>query len=172
MAVVPEADRGLRAVGLGATLLQLRNPGASARAVEREAGRLVTEATVPVIVNSRVDVALAVGAAGAHLPEADLPVAAARRLLGDARLLGRSVHSAEAAVEAEIQGADYVVFGPVFASASHRVQPPAGLAALREVARRVAIPVLAIGGIDAARAAACLEAGAAGFAAIGYFDGR
>lgn len=172
MAVVPEADRGLRAVGLGATLLQLRNPGASARAVEREAARLVTEAPVPVIVNGRVDLALAVGAAGAHLPEADLPVAAARRLLGDARLLGRSVHSAEAAVEAEIQGADYVVFGPVFASASHRGQPPAGLAALREVARRVAIPVLAIGGIDAARAAACLEAGAAGFAAIGYFDGR
>ena len=170
MAVVREADRGLRAVELGATLLQLRKPDATARALELEAGRLVTEAPVPVIVNSRVDVALAVAAAGAHLPEADLPVTAARRLLGDAGLLGRSVHSAETAVEAEAQGADYLVFGPVFSSTSHPGQPPAGLEALREVARCVAIPVLAIGGVDAAKAAACIEAGAAGFAAIGYFD--
>lgn len=172
MAVVREAESGVRAFELGATLLQLRNPDATARALEHEAARLVKDVPVPVVVNGRVDVALAAGAAGAHLPEADLPVAAARRLLGDARLLGRSVHSAAAAVEAEAQGADYVVFGPVFASASHPGQRPVGLEALREVVRCVAIPVLAIGGVDAARAAACLEAGASGFAAIGYFRDR
>ena len=170
MAVVRKADTGLRAVELGATALQLRNPDATVRTLEREAARLVTEAPVPVVINGRVDLALAVAAAGAHLPEADLPVAAARRLLGAARLLGRSVHSTDSALQAEAQGADYVVFGPVFASTSHQEQPPAGLEALREVARCVAIPVLAIGGVDAARAAECLEAGASGFAAIGYFD--
>jgi len=172
MAVVREAEAGLRAVELGATMLQLRNPDATVRALEREAARLVGEASVPVVINGRVDLALAVAAAGAHLPEADLPVAAARRLLGNARLLGRSVHSAAAAVEAEAEGADYVVFGPVFASASHPGQQPVGLDALREVARCVAIAVLAIGGVDATRAAACAEAGASGFAAIGYFEKR
>lgn len=172
MAVVREADTGLRAVELGATVLQLRNRDATVRTLEREACRLVTEAPVPVVINGRVDLALAVAAAGAHLPEADLPVAAARRLLGAARLLGRSVHSTDSAVQAEAQGADYVVFGPVFASASHQGQPAAGLEALREVAHSVAIPVLAIGGVDAVRAAACMDQGAAGFAAIGYFERR
>jgi thiamine-phosphate diphosphorylase len=169
MAVVRDAAAGRRAAELGATLLQLRNPDASARALEVEAARLAAHAAVPVVVGGRADVALAAGAAGVHLPERDLPVAAARRLLGRPLLVGRSVHSAGAAVEAEAQGADYVVFGAVFASASHPGRPPAGLDALRRVVEAVRIPVLAIGGIDAARAAACREAGAAGFAAIGYF---
>ena len=171
MAVVRDAQLGLRAVDLGATLLQLRDPDASVREIEREAVRLVAEASVPVVINARVDLALAVGAAGAHLPEADLSVAAARRLLGADRLVGRSVHSVPAALEAAVQGADYVVFGPVFASPTHPGQPPAGLESMREVARAVTIPVLAIGGVDATRAIACMEAGAAGFAAIGYFGG-
>jgi thiamine-phosphate pyrophosphorylase len=170
MAVVLDAEAGLRALEMGASVLQLRHPEASARSLEREAARLVEAvAPAPVLVNSRVDVALAVGAAGAHLPERDLPPAAARRLLGGSRLVGRSVHSVDAAREAESQGADYVVFGPVFATPSHAAGVPAGLEALRAVAAALTIPVLAIGGIDAGRAEACREAGAAGFAAIGYF---
>lgn len=172
MAIVRNAKSGMRAVEMGATLLQLRDPSISVRTLEREAEHLVIEAPLPVVVNSRLDVALAARAAGAHLPEADLPVAAARRLLGDGLLVGRSVHSVAAASEAESQGADYVVFGPVFASDSHPGQTPVGLEALREVVRAVAIPVLAIGGVDAARAAKCIEVGAAGFAAIGYFAGN
>jgi len=105
-----------------------------------------------------------------HLPERDLPVAGARRLLGPDRLVGRSVHSVDAAVRAEAEGADYVVFGSVFASASHPGQEVAGLAALERVAAAVRIPVLAIGGVGADRVAACLAAGAAGFAAIRYFE--
>ena len=172
MAVVRDAQLGLRAVELGATLLQLRDPSASVRALEREARRLIDKVSVPVVVNARADLALAVGAAGVHLPEADIPAAAARRLLGGDRLVGRSVHSVPAAVEAEAQGADYVVFGPVFASSTHPDQAPTGLESLRELARAVSIPVLAIGGVDAPRAIACADAGAAGFAAIGYFGGR
>jgi thiamine-phosphate diphosphorylase len=170
MAIVRDAAAGLRAVELGATLLQLRDPSATTRALEREARRLVAGSAVAVVVSARADLALAVGAAGVHLPERDLPVAAARRLLGADRLVGRSVHSAEAASRAEANGADYVVFGSVFASASHPGQPAAGLEALGRVAAAVRIPVLAVGGVDADGAAACIEAGAAGFAAIGYFE--
>ena len=170
MAVVTTADSGLRAPELGATIVQLRNPAASARELEREAAALVGTSTVPVVISSRVDVALAVGAAGVNLPEQDLPVADARRLLGSDRLVGRSVHSVGAAREAEEEGADYVLFGPVFASASHPGRPAAGLAALAGVAAAVRIPVLAIGGVDHERAEECLRHGAAGFAAISLFE--
>jgi thiamine-phosphate diphosphorylase len=170
MAVVRDAAAGIHAAARGATLLQLRDPGAAVRALEREACRLVAEAPVPVVVSARADLSLAAGAAGVHLPERDLPVAGARRLLGPDRLVGRSVHSADAAVQAEAEGADYVVFGSVFASASHPGLAVAGLAALERVAAAVRIPVLAIGGVDAGRIEACLAAGAAGFAAIRYFE--
>jgi thiamine-phosphate diphosphorylase len=171
MAVVRDAPAGLRAVERGATVVQLRDPEAGGRALLREACRLVAESPAPLVVSGRVDVAIAAGAAGAHLPAHDLPVAAARHLLGPRALLGRSVHSPQAAVAAESEGADYVVFGAVFATASHRGRPAAGLEALRQVAAAVRIPVLAIGGLDPERATVCREAGAAGFAAIGYFAG-
>lgn len=171
MAVVSDAAAGLRAAARGATVLQLRDPAAPVRALEAEATRLVPESPVPVVVSARADLAIAAGAAGVHLPERDLPVAAARRLLGGGRLVGRSVHSVAEAVRAEREGADYVVFGPVFASASHPGREPFGLSGLARVVAAVAIPVIAIGGIDAERAAACRDSGAAGFAAIGYFAG-
>lgn len=169
MALVANAEAGLRAAELGATVIQLRDPEASVRRLEQEARRLVAASRLPVLVSSRCDLALAVEAAGVHLPEGDLPVAAARRLLPRPRLVGRSVHSLAAALEAEAEGADYVIFGPVFETPSHPGRPPAGLEALRLVAGTVRIPVLAIGGVDAARAEDCLRAGAAGFAAIRHF---
>jgi thiamine-phosphate pyrophosphorylase len=171
MAVVSDAAGGLQAVRKGANVLQLRDRGARVRQLEAEARRLVAEAGVPVLISSRADLVLAAGAAGLQLPEGDLPVAAARRLLGPGRLIGRSVHSREAAEKAEAEGADYLVFGPVFPTSSHPGPEAAGLQALEEVAAAVRIPVLAIGGIDRARAQACQEAGASGFAAIGYFKG-
>ena len=169
MALVPGAEAGLRAVAWGATMLLLRDPSAETGDLEREAARLVGAAAVPVVVSARVDVALAVGAAGVHLPEQDLPVVEARHLLPDG-LVGRSVHSLAAAREAEAEGADYVVFGPVFATDSHPGQPATGLERLREVAQGLGIPVLAIGGVDETTAALCRQAGAAGFAAIRHFS--
>jgi thiamine-phosphate diphosphorylase len=171
MAVVTGAAEGLSAAQRGATVVQLRNPPATLRWLEQEASSLVQTSPLPVLVSSRVDLALAAGAAGVHLPEDDIPVATARALLGD-RLLGRSVHSVEAARQAAAEGADYLVFGPVFATDSHPGRPARGLAALMEVTAAVQVPVLAIGGIDAERVRACREAGAAGFAAIGYFRER
>ena len=171
MAIVPDGNAGLRARVRGATILQLRDPEASTRRLEREARRLIPTATVPVIVSSRIDVALATKAYGVHLPERDVPVAEARRLLPKG-LIGRSVHSVEAAREAEEQSADYVVFGPVFPTVTHPDAIPVGLDALREVTEAVKIPVLAIGGVEPALEESCRKAGAAGFAAIAYFQAR
>ena len=168
MAIVSSAAGGMRAAPR-ATLLQLRMKGSTAAVLEHEASKLVASSPVPVVISSRVDVALASDAAGVHLPERDVLVHDARRLLGE-RLIGRSVHSRDSAVAAEQDGADYVIYGPVWPSASHPDAAPVGLDALAEVAGAVRIPVLAIGGMDEERVAECLRAGAAGYAAIGMFE--
>ncbi|MBJ7602631.1 MAG: thiamine phosphate synthase [Candidatus Dormibacteraeota bacterium] len=153
-------------------MLLLRAPELSMRQVEMELRRLVDASPVPVLAHSRCDVALAVGAAGVQLPEVDIPTVDARTLLGPDRLLGRSVHSLAAAKRAESEGADYVVYGPVFPTASHPGRAAVGLGALRDVCLDLRIPVLAIGGVDDMRSQECLAAGAQGFAAIGYFQRR
>jgi thiamine-phosphate pyrophosphorylase len=168
MAVVASAAAGLNAIKKGATMIQLRSPHLTARELEREANALVPKASVPVVVSSRCDVALAAGAAGVNLPERDISVAEARTLMGQ-RLVGRSVHSIESAVAAERQGADFVIFGPVWPSPSHPEDESQGIRALAEVARAVRVPVLAIGGITTERAEECAKAGAAGYAAITLF---
>ncbi len=125
-----------------------------------------------ILVNDRLDVALAGGAGGVHLGGASLPVAEVTRWLraGHAPadfLVGVSCHSLAEAVEAETAGADYVFFGPLFATPSKAAfRPPQGISRLAEVCQRLRIPVLAIGGVTLERAAACLNAGAAGIAAI------
>ncbi|HXM72382.1 MAG TPA: thiamine phosphate synthase [Candidatus Dormibacteraeota bacterium] len=167
MAVVTSASAGLRAAPK-ATVIQLRAPDLSTAALEREARKLVASASVPVVISSRCDVALASGAAGVNLPERDVSVADARKLLGEL-LVGRSVHSIEGALRAEAEDADFVIFGPVWESASHPDLKPAGLSALEAVARATGIPVLAIGGVTAERVDRCLAAGAGGYAAIGLF---
>ena len=168
MAVATGAQEALAAIALGATILQLRSPGLSARRLLEEAVALVARSSVPVVISSRADVAAAAGA-GVNLPEEGLPVAAARRLLGPEALVGRSTHSPEAAREAEREGADYVLFGPVWETASHPRRPGRGLRELEALARSLAIPVIAIGGVDRSRLQQCLDAGAAGYAAIGAF---
>jgi thiamine-phosphate pyrophosphorylase len=150
-------------------VIQLRAPGLSTAALEREARELIAAVSVPVLISSRCDVALACGAAGVNLPERDISIDDARTLLDD-RLVGRSVHSIESALQAEAQGADFVIFGPVWESPSHPGGNPAGLQALEAVAHAVRIPVLAIGGVTEERIAFCLAAGARGYAAIGLFQ--
>jgi thiamine-phosphate diphosphorylase len=168
MAIVTSADAGLRAIGLGATILQLRAPKLTARELEHEGALLVPKSSVPVLVSARCDIAVAVGAAGVNLPERDIGVGDARQLLGQ-RLIGRSVHSLDSAREAAAGGADFVIFGPVWPSPSHEGGEARGLEALARVASALRIPVLAIGGVDVKRAEECLQAGAAGYAAITMF---
>jgi thiamine-phosphate pyrophosphorylase len=167
MAVVSSVNAGLRAAQR-ATIVQLRAPNMTTAAFEKAARDLIAGVSVPVLVSSRCDVALACGAAGVNLPERDISVADARTLLDD-RLVGRSVHSIEGALEAEAQDADYVIFGPVWESASHQGLAPTGISALQAVARSVGIPVLAIGGVTEDRIELCLAVGADGSAAIGMF---
>jgi thiamine-phosphate pyrophosphorylase len=99
-----------------------------------------------VLVNGRIDVALAAQTDGVHLPSHAVPIAAARQLLPD-RLIGASVHSLAEATKADSAGADIVTFGHVFTSASHSGEPPRGVDQLERVARAVSCPVVAIGGI-------------------------
>jgi thiamine-phosphate pyrophosphorylase len=130
---------------------------------------------VKLLINDRLDVAWAAGAAGVHLGENSLPIghvvrAKKRSSLGKF-LVGASCHSPEAAAHAAREGADYVFFGPIFATPSKAAfGAPQGLARLAEVCRGVSVPVLAIGGITAENAGACREAGAAGIAAIRLFQ--
>jgi thiamine-phosphate diphosphorylase len=168
MAIVASAHAGLRAAER-ATVVQLRAPDMTARQLETEAIALVAASPVPVVISSRCDIALAAGAAGVNLPERDIAVGEARTLVGH-RLIGRSVHSLLAALQAETDGADFVIFGPVWASNRHAGSIPTGLEALAGVARALRIPVLAIGGITEERIADCQAAGAAGYAAIGLFE--
>ncbi len=165
----------------GVDWIQLREkdlPGGRLAAMTRAA--LSRAARARIIVNDRPDVALAVGAGGVHLGGASLPAGEVLRGLRAAAgrdaaprdfLVGVSTHSLEAARAAERAGASYIFFGPVFATPSKEVYgAPQGLALLAEVCRAVNIPVLAIGGITSENAKDCLEAGAAGIAAIRLFQ--
>jgi thiamine-phosphate pyrophosphorylase len=128
--------------------------------------RRVTAARCPLLINSRLDVALAAGADGVHLPERGLPIAAVRRLAPRGFLIGRSVHSAEGARRAEVEGADYVLLGTIFATESKPDKEPDGLGLVRQATAGLGIPCLAVGGIVPANAASVLEAGAQGVAAV------
>ena len=136
--------------------------------------------SIRVLVNDRLDVAIAERADGVHLGEKSLPIAEAKRLLQSACLKGDidesflagvSCHSLEAAKAAERDGADYIFFGPVFPTPSkQQFGPPQGIQSLQQVCRTVSVPVLAIGGVTLDDAASCIHAGAAGVAAIRLFQ--
>jgi thiamine-phosphate pyrophosphorylase len=148
----------------------------------RIAKNLAASRAIPirVLVNDRVDVAIAERADGVHLGERSLPVGQAKRLIQSASmkqivsesfLTGVSCHSLEAAKAAERDGADYIFFGPVFATPSKATfGAPQGLDRLAQVCRAVAVPVVAIGGITLDNAESCMVAGAAGIAAIRLFE--
>jgi thiamine-phosphate pyrophosphorylase len=158
------------AVQGGASVVQLREKSVSTRDMV-ELGRALLEVTrpagVPLIVNDRVDVALAIEADGVHVGHDDMPVALARRLLGAGRILGASPETLAEAREMEQAGADYLGVGDVYGTPSKAdAGAPIGVAGLAEVMRAVTIPVVAIGGITAANAGPVVEAGAAGVAVI------
>lgn len=178
-AILDRADLALAralVVGAGATVLQVRLKPASTRellAAARMARQVTRAAGAMLVVNDRVDVAIAAEADGVHLGQDDLPPA---RLPAAARarlLVGRSTHTLEQARAARAEDVDYAAFGPVFGTASKESKYAArGLALLAEAARAVApLPLVAIGGIDLARAASVRAAGAAGVAVISVVAG-
>lgn len=149
----------------GATMIQLRLKDVDSRELTGIARMLVRALTIPVVVNDRADVALAAGAAGVHVGVDDIPAAALRRVVPPGFIIGASVGSDDEV--AASAGADYVGIGPVFATLS---KPDAGSAIGTEefarLARRAALPAVAIGGIDALNCREALGAGATGVAVI------
>jgi thiamine-phosphate pyrophosphorylase len=165
-AQLPAAGAALRALPRGAAAVQLRDRSLSARALLEAARKLIALARplgAPVLINDRADVALAAGADGVHLPARGLSAADARALLGPTAVIGVSCHKGDEVAAAARGGADFCVFGPIFKTPG---KSAVGLGALAEAARAAPLPLLAIGGIEASNAAACLDAGAAGVACI------
>jgi thiamine-phosphate pyrophosphorylase len=162
--VLAAAARG----GVGA--VQLREKDLAARELYALGARLrevLDPYHVPLLINDRLDVALALDAAGVHLAGHSLPTAQARCVLGEQKLIGVSAHSLEEAQRAAAERADFVVFGPVFATPSKLAYgPPQGLSQLAAIVQQVPIPVLAIGGIDAANLPQVMQTGAYGVAMI------
>ncbi len=148
--------------------LHVRGPRTSGRALYRAAAGLILPArgaSAWLVVNDRVDVALALGISRVHLGARSIPAPAARPLLGPDACVGRSVHSAEEA-RGEGRQIDYLFAGTVFATPSHPRPPPDGRGVVRAVAAATQVPVVGIGGITPGRAATVVRAGARGVAAI------
>jgi len=159
-----------RAVQGGVTMVQLREKQLCTREFV-ELGRalraLLAPRGVPLLVNDRVDVALACGADGVHIGQSDIRYADARRLMGAGAVIGVSVESVEQAAEAERCGADYMGVSPVFATPTKTdTSAPWGLEGLRGLRRRFSLPLVAIGGIGPDNAAEVFEAGADGIAVV------
>jgi thiamine-phosphate pyrophosphorylase len=175
-APVRARELGEQLLAGGASVLQVRMKRAGAGAmlaVARVARELSRRVGVALVVNDRIDVALAAGADGVHLGQDDLPLAAARAVCGGRLAIGISTHTPAQAEAAARAGADYLGFGPVFATRSkENPDPVQGLAALAEAVRRAApVPIVAIGGVTPERAGEVARAGAAAACAISSVNG-
>jgi thiamine-phosphate pyrophosphorylase len=156
----------------GSSLIQIREkllPASEWLADAKIATEIAHEHGVRLIVNDRVDVALAVGADGVHLGQDDMPPEAARRLLGNDAIIGYSTHTLQQALDATRQPLDYIAFGPVFSTITKKdTAPTVGLEMLRQLRRELDdFPLVAIGGIHAGNLVQVLEAGADSAAMIG-----
>jgi thiamine-phosphate pyrophosphorylase len=159
-----------RVLTAAAPAIQLRERDLSARelvTLAREVRAVTASRRSQLLINDRIDVALALEGVGVHLRSNSLPVSVARQLLGARRLLGISVHAVEEAVQAESQGADYIVLGPIYETPSKQMfGPPLGIHTLEKACRLVRIPIIGIGGVTASRACEMRRAGAFGVAVI------
>lgn len=160
---VEEALRG------GVTIVQYRAKDADSRKMYAEAcalKELCDKYNVPLIINDRLDLAQAVGAAGVHLGQDDLPCKVVRKILGAEALIGVSTHNVEEALQAVQDGADYLGCGAVFGSATKTDASFLGLAKLRAIREAVAVPMVGIGGVKAENFAEVLATGAEGAAFV------
>ena len=154
----------------GATMVQYRAKNATTRTLIQEAlelRELCRAHRIPLIVNDRVDVALAIDADGVHVGQEDMPAALARQLIGKRKILGVSVANGVEARTAIAGGADYLGVGAIFSTSTKAdAGKPIGLVGLAKVARASPVPVVGIAGINAANAASVIRAGAAGIAVV------
>lgn len=165
---LPDAVRlalkgGVRAVQLREKDLPIRE----LLALAQELRNITREFGAKLLINDRVDVAVAVGADGVHLGQQSMPPEAVRKIVGTNMLVGASTHNIEEALAAESGGADFITFGPVFTTPSKiRYGAPVGTNALAEIKKRVRIPIFGLGGINTDNIREVLKAGADGIAMI------
>ncbi len=169
------AARGLvetvaQAVAGGVTIVQLRDPLAKGRQMMDEARALVAllrPLGIPLIINDRVDVAVAADADGVHLGQSDMAPADARALLGPDRILGLSVGTPQKLAASDLTGVDYVGTGPIQPTGTKSdADAPIGIAGFAAMRGMISLPIVGIGGIDAAIAADVIRAGADGIAVV------
>jgi thiamine-phosphate pyrophosphorylase len=157
-------------LAVGMPVIQLRERDLSARelmTLAREVQAVTDSRRSQLLINDRIDVALALKGVGVHLRSNSLPVSAARQLLGPRRLLGISVHTVDEGLLAQSQGADYIILGPVYETPSKKMfGQPLGIHTLEKACGLVRIPIIGIGGVTAARAREMRCAGAFGAAVI------
>ncbi len=158
------------AVAGGVTCVQLREKHCSTREFVNEARILHTflhQLKIPLIINDRIDVALAVGAEGVHLGQSDMKLDDARQILGTDTVIGISVESTADAIEAAANGADYLGVSPIFSTSTKTdTAPPLGLEGLLSIRAAVKLPLVAIGGINQENCASILSSGADGLAVV------
>jgi thiamine-phosphate pyrophosphorylase len=155
-----------QAVEGGVDIIQLREKDLQPKPLLRlaESIREITKGRTRLIINGDAHIALACGADGVHLPEAGPTVEEARTIVGDQVLVGKSVHSTAGAIKAQISGADYLVLGTIYDTASKPGIKAGGRALIADAAGAIRIPILAIGGLTKERVPEALTAGAAGIA--------
>ncbi len=158
------------AISGGVTIVQLREKELPTGKFIQEAKNLkkyLTERNVPLIINDRVDVAMAAEADGVHVGQDDMPCTIARRMLGPDMIIGVSVSTVEEALEAEKNGADYLGISPIWATPTKTdTSPPIGLEGVRKIREVAKIPMVGIGGINVNNAASVIEAGCDGIAVV------
>lgn len=164
------AELARRAIAGGADTIQFRQKGGHVRhhlSEAQQTAAVCAERGIPLVINDRLDIMLAVGADGVHLGQDDLPIAAARRVLGPEPLIGATATTLAQAEAARQAGADYIGFGPVFPTGS-KANPASvkGLSGLAAVCAALPVPILAIAGITPERVGPVLEVGAHGVAVM------
>jgi len=163
--IISDVKAALRA---GVKCVQYRSKETDAKKAYAEALKLrkiCRDATF--LINDRLDLALRVGADGVHLGQDDLPVAMARRLLGESKIIGLTVHSIKEAKEAKREGADYIAVSPIYATKTKKdAGSPKGAALIKKIKKTVKLPVIAIGGIRLSNVREVIRSGADGLCAI------
>jgi len=170
-------DKLENAISAGVGAVQLREKGlagASFLQIANRVSKMTSKQNIPLIINDRVDVAIASRSQGVHLPANSFPTAIVRKSLVNSFLVSQSTHDPDEVLTAEKNGADYVTFGPIFETSSKmKYGSPLGIEILRELCQRTSIPVFAIGGITLSTVKPVIDAGAHGIAVISaVFDSQ
>ncbi len=152
-----------QALSAGIKVIQLRNKDRSKKEIFNEAialKSLTIKQKALLIINDHIDIAIAANADGVHLGQEDMPLTEARKIMGKGKIIGISTHSLKEAQKAEMEGADYIGFGPIFLTGTKKTGSPKGLKMLQMIGENINIPIVAIGGIKSENIREVLMSGA------------